>query len=307
MTAKENGWASIDVGGDAPSDAELLSRAHKADSVDACRALVREGRFTESFMMGTNGGAMFEPMLRPPPPPAPAEPGRAAPPGGTLQNVLGADERVAISDTSLIPARSVGLLRIVYGGAGIRWGTAWLIGPRTLATAAHNLVHPEHGNAIRLEVGMAYDGATARGGWHRITGNKLPQAWLHDPSDTNAADYAVIRIDDAGIGNRLGWFGFADYEDAKFRDLALNLFGYPMDVKRPFAMHGARGRAVGVDAGRIYYDCDAGGGMSGGPVVARFGEQRIAVGIHVGGGTTANTGTRLTAEAYQLFKAHEAW
>ncbi|WP_420347606.1 trypsin-like serine peptidase [Pelagibius sp.] len=266
-------------------------------------------------MEATNGGALFEDILRTDLRSAPwKEPDAVGDDSGTgyidteLQNVIGgSDERTLINDTSRIPARSIGLLKIIPGDGIARYGTAWLIGPRTLATAAHNLFHPEAGETRRLDVGLAYDGRSARGGWHHVIDNAFDQGWRRAPSEGSPFDYAVIKIANPEIGNKLGWFGFADYEDVKFGNMAVNIFGYPMDLRR-FHMYGVRGRVLDVDGGRIFYNCDAGGGMSGGPVIARFPDgQRIAVGIHVAGGLHSNVGTRINDAAFQLFETHRDW
>lgn len=311
MTSHDPRWAQHKLAIPAGEYNLLRCRDGKTDAADASQLHVRAGRFTNSFMMGTNGGATYETLLRPAPRGLAQPEGDIQPaplPSGALHNVFGHDDRRLVQDTSQIPARSIGLLKIFMESGSIRYGTAWLIGPRVLATAGHNLVHPDAGRTARLEVGLAYDGTSPRGGWHKVIDNRLPQAWLDEPSTENPNDFAVLQIADPEVGNRLGWFGFADYEDAKFPNMLLNLFGYPMDQKlKRFCMYGTTGRVLGVDEHRIYFDCDASGGMSGGPVIARFGEQRIAVGIHVAGGETGNAATRLTANAYELFKAHESW
>ena len=327
-------WAGVRLRDEAADEAGLLGVDAKNDSDDASRRHVRGHQFSDSFMMGTNGGATYEELLRPRNPAAGTAVAVAAaaaadddtygaaaakrtgrprvPRQGLhrhgLQNVLGgSDDRIRIDDTSLIPARSIGLLKIRPEDGEERFGTAWLIGPRTLATAAHNLLHPEAGPTVSLEVGLAFDGNAARGGWHKIVDNKFSEAWRDDPSGDNPSDFAVIRIADATVGNKLGWFGYANYEDAKFGDLAVNIFGYPMDVAAPFHMYGSKGRIVSIGQRRIFYDCDAGGGMSGGPVVALFGEKRIAVGIHVAGGAASNVATRITGPAFDLFERHKSW
>jgi V8-like Glu-specific endopeptidase len=298
-----------------PCASDLLSRDEKHDRIDSSQTLVRGKRFRGSFMEATNGGALYEDILRSDRPSIPrdepdtiAGDGVAAPGDTGLQNVLGgSDERRLIADTSRIPARAIGLLKIVPELGPERYGTAWLIGPRTLATAAHNLFHPEVGETRRLDVGLAYDGRSARGGWHRVIDNAFDLGWRHSPAEGSPFDYAVIKIANAEVGNKLGWFGFADYEDAKFGNMALNIFGYPLDLLR-FHMYGVRGRVLHVDGGRIFYDCDAGGGMSGGPVIARFPDgQRVAVGIHVAGGLHSNVGTRINDAAFKLFEAHRNW
>ncbi len=304
-------WERIALA-DAPAcESDVVALDQRDDRIDSSQALVRGKRFRGSYMKATNGGATFEDLLQSDRVAAEAGPARDAAEAGAeepgLQNVLGgSDERVLVADTSRIPARSIGLLKIMPADGILRYGTAWLIGPRTLATAAHNLLHPQVGETRRLDVGMAYDGKTARGGWHRVVDCAFDLGWRRSPSVGSPYDYAVLKIENSAIGNRLGWFGFADYEDAKFGNLAVNIFGYPMDRKR-FHMYGVKGRVLDADGGRVFYDCDAGGGMSGGPVIARFDGQRIAVGVHVAGGRHSNVGTRINDAAYRLFDEHREW
>lgn len=299
----------------------LLNTDGKEDALDASHAGVRAGRFSDSYLMATNGGATYEDVLRPSSgidmpvdeesPPAPAPP-TLMPSGGDeagLQNVLGQDDRKLIRDTSRIPARSIGLVRISMANGESRFGTAWLIGPRTLATAAHNLLHPTAGPARRLDVALAYDGRIAQGGWHRVIDNHFPAVWRRNPDEDNPFDFAVLKIANANVGNRFGWLGFADYEDRKFENMILNVFGYPLDnlTQHKYHLYGSAGRATGIDENRIFFDCDAGPGMSGGPVIARFGEHRIAVGIHVAGGYPSNVATRLNDVAYGLLQRFRSW
>lgn len=307
------GWASVPLQYAAPPEPESLCLDGKCEGGDPHLGHVRDGRFADSFMMASNGGSSHETMLRvwqsrqvadaPP-----RDPARTVPRRPGLHSVIGgSDERIEIRDTSLTPARSVGLLRIGTRSGPPLWGTAWLIGPRTLATAAHNVIDPASGPVRTLDVAMAYDGRNARGGWHRIVDNRVPVPWQEDPGPANPFDFAVLRIEDATVGNKLGWFGFSDYEDAKFADLAVNLYGYSLDEQPQFAMYGSVGRVREVDDRRIHHDCDSAGGMSGGPLMAKFGDHRIAVGIHVGGDASENFATRITAEAFSLFNEFRAW
>lgn len=304
----------IDLDHRRPNQELLLSFDGKEDAKSSSLSLVRQGRFRDSYMMATNGGATYENALRP----QILLPGnvRSAVAHGAdfavkdgnpeLQNVHGdRDDRVLITDTSQIPARCVGLLKILPADSIMRYGTAWLIGPRTLATAAHNLIHPEAGRTRAMDVGLAFDGVRARGGWHRVVDNALSQGWEQDLVVGSPYDFAVIKIDNSEVGNRLGWFGFADYEDDRFENMIVNIFGYPMDLLQG-NMYGVAGRILGVDPGHLHYDCDTGGGMSGAPVIARFGEQRIAVGIHAAGGAGANIATRINDVAHALFTRHSS-
>lgn len=301
-------WDNVQLG-HIEAEYQILQKQKKDDAVDLSKHLVRSRRFVPSYMMATNGGAMYESILRPVG--ANLEGSSNETPKSEeadfLENVIGpSDDRILITDTSHIPARSIGLLEITPEFGPPRYGTAWLIGPRALATAAHNLVHPQAGAAKSMRVGLACDGVSARGGWHKITDNAFDSRWKGNMVAGSPFDFAVLKIEDASVGEKLGWFGFADFEDAKFGDLLVNVFGYPMD-RKTFHMYGSVGRVRSVDDGNLFYDCDAGGGMSGGPVIARFGERRIAVGIHVAGGTNSNVGTRINDLAFKLFKSHRDW
>ncbi|GGE47184.1 hypothetical protein GCM10011317_01930 [Niveispirillum cyanobacteriorum] len=291
-------------------EAELLDLTDKSDAVDASRHMVREGRFKNSFMMGTNGGSTYERMLRPSAPHP--ESALTGPVGqesasGGLHNLGSPNALQLIADTSRIPARSVALLSITPEKGPMRYGTAWLIGPRTLATAAHNLLHPEVGATQAMLVHLAFDGHVARGGTYRVIDNHFLSGWRQRSSDISPLDFAVIKIEDPEIGNRRGWFGFADYEDAKFNNMIVNVFGHPATRPRA-AMYGSAGRVVQSDPGFLWYDCQTEGGMSGGPVIAVFGEERIAVGIHIaGGGGSNNRGARLNNAAYDMFMQYQSW
>ena len=166
-------WQTIKLDTALQNERIYLQIEDKDDGIDSSRLLVRKSRFCSSFMMASNGGATFEDLLRPSAsaalPPSDDDSVRVLEQTHGLQNVLGGtDERRLITDTSYIPARSVGLLKVLPEDGVLRYGTAWLIGPRTLATAAHNLLHPRVGPTRRLDVGLAYDGKVARGGWHSV-------------------------------------------------------------------------------------------------------------------------------------------
>ncbi len=207
-------WDEHDLDEDNVDEEFLLSVDGKEDGGDHSLAGVREGRFANSYMVGTNGGATYEDDIRPtaPKPGDVSEQQTVESPDkhpemdsdGGLQNVHGRDDRQIVRDTSRIPARSIGLLRILYESGKTRYGTAWLIGPRTLATAAHNLLDPREGRAKKLAVGLGFDGQNPRGGWHRIVDARYPSTWSKSPSAENPHDFAVIKIENPKVGNRFG-------------------------------------------------------------------------------------------------------
>ncbi len=303
-------WASIPMSSASAAVTNLLNLEHKDDISDAMRRHVRDGRFADSFMVATNGGSTFERILRPS-----SEEARElspksspSPPQPGLHNIGSSSPRFVVKNPTLLPCRCVALVKILPETGGEFWGTAWLIGPRTFATAAHNLLHPVHGRTSRMFVSPGYDGIRESGQWYAVKCNRLSQSWLDNPSDKNPHDFAVIRIDEAEVGNRLGWFGFADYADEKFPDFAINAFGYPVNDEPRFTMHGATGRVARPDPDRIYYNCDMAGGMSGSPIFALYGDHRIAVGIHAAADPLGGfVGTRIDAAVFDLFSKYKNW
>lgn len=215
--------------------------------------------------------------------------------GSSLQNVIGRDDRVTISDTTDLPWRCIALLSITYGGGHRSLGTAWFCGPKALATAGHNVHHPEHGPAQTIMVSPAYDGVKAPFGTYPAARMWCPAVWSarHDP----ASDYGAILLADATVGSRLGWFGYAAYHDDRLTSLLVNVSGYPSD-KSVRTQYYNGGRLAGLEAQFLHYEFDTENGMSGSPIFALFGRQRIAVGIHTSGDAASNRACRIDQDVF---------
>jgi V8-like Glu-specific endopeptidase len=165
------------------------------------------------------------------------------------------------------------------------WGTASLLGVRTIMTASH-MVPWSSSNWKALFVPAYYDGASIHGTWAASWVTNAQGYSSHDQGD----DMAVMRLD-VPLGNSLGWFGFKTYND-DWEDLNVwTLPGYPYD-KDPFNP-GSRpwlhlnfpiidddNDGAGVE---LEYQADTEGGQSGAPVFAWFDGAPYVVGTHSGG------------------------
>lgn len=216
--------------------------------------------------------------------------------GYTLQNVIGADNLVPVPDTTGLPWRGIALLSITYDGGVRATGTAWFLGERTLGTAGHNIRHPVYGPANEIMVSPAYDGSIAPFGTFRAVQTYCDARWLAGDADA-AFDFGALKIADATVGRRLGWFGFAAYDNRQLHKLLLNVSGYPVD-RAPRTQYYNGGRLEGTDDRFLRYAFDTVGGMSGAPIFARFDQQRVVVGIHTGGNERTNRARRIDAEVY---------
>ncbi|MCG8927430.1 serine protease [Lentzea sp. CC55] len=162
------------------------------------------------------------------------------------------------------------------------WGTASLLGVRTILTASH-VVPWGSSNWKALFVPAFYDGASIHGAWAASWVTNAQGYRNHAQGD----DMAVMRLD-VPLGNSLGWFGFRTYNSAWQDQNVWTLPGYPWDKdsgNRPwlhlnFPIIDDDNDGAGVE---LEYRADTEGGQSGAPVFAWFNGSPDVVGTHSGG------------------------
>lgn len=162
------------------------------------------------------------------------------------------------------------------------WGTASLLGARTILTASH-VVPWRSGNWKALFVPAFYDGASIHGTWAASWVTNAHGYSSHSQGD----DMAVLRLD-VPLGTNLGWFGFRTYHPAWEDHSVWTLPGYPWDKdsgNRPwlhlnFPIIDDDNDGAGVE---LEYQADTEGGQSGAPVFAWFNGSADVVGTHSGG------------------------
>lgn len=165
------------------------------------------------------------------------------------------------------------------------WGTASLLGARTIMTASH-VVPWGSSNWKALFVPAYYNGASIHGAWAASWVTNAQGYSTHSQGD----DMAVMRLD-VPLGNNLGWFGFRTYTSDLEDQNIWTLPGYPWDkdpgnpAYRPwmhenFPIIDDDNDGAGVE---LEYRADTEGGQSGAPVYAWFGGSPLVVGTHSGG------------------------
>ncbi|MGG5751900.1 trypsin-like serine peptidase [Zafaria sp. Z1313] len=162
------------------------------------------------------------------------------------------------------------------------WGTAGLLGTRTILTASH-VVPWGSANWKALFVPAFYDGASIHGSWAASWVTNVRGYQRHAQGD----DMAVLRLA-VPLGNNLGWFGFQTYRPAWQDRNIWTLPGYPWDKdggNRPwlhlnFPIIDDDNDGAGVE---LEYRADTEGGQSGAPVFAWFSGTPCVVGTHSGG------------------------
>lgn len=215
------------------------------------------------------------------------------------ESVCGRDDRVRRSPANSIPWRMICQLIITRADNRQSRCTGWFIGPRTLMTAGHCVYsHSAGGWAKRIEVIPGMDASSRPFGSAVGTSFRSVTGWTRKKKPEY--DYGAIILPNNTLGNRVGWFGFANLKTSSLRNLLVNNSGYPGD--KPFGTQWYNaGRITRVTSKRLYYMFDTAGGQSGSPVWRYKDGKRHAVGIHAYGGCP-NKSVRINKEVFGNMK-----
>ncbi|MGQ0572755.1 MAG: trypsin-like serine peptidase [Pseudonocardia sp.] len=187
------------------------------------------------------------------------------------------------------PLRCIGRLEVHVPGQQTRFGTATLVGRRTIVTSAHLM--PRNGAAGQwgvLFVPAFFDGGSTVGmaSWceqyrHVVHPNDVSDS-------TQDRDIAVLRLYDP-LGDALGWFGIKTYDDDWEDEARWTLVGYP-DITGNPPMRPTRQSGIRVidddpsgDWTEVEHRGDASSGNSGGPLWGTFPDGHFLIGVHSGG------------------------
>ena len=222
--------------------------------------------------------------------------------------VLGPDNRVQITNTQEYPWRVHASL-LITARDGSRWiGTGWFIGRHTLATAGHCVFITNSGVPGRdgwvqsVQVMPGRNGSTLPYGSVTSSNLRTVNAWANNGNPEY--DYGAIILS-TDLGAQTGWFGIGAYTDATLNGSTVNISGYPGD--KPGGTQWYHSDAVsGVGPRKVFYVVDSAGGQSGSAVYRVDNGARYGVAVHAYGGSTSNSGTRITQEVFNNLVAWSA-
>lgn len=220
--------------------------------------------------------------------------------GPSAEAVIGQDDRVQITTTSVYPWRVHASLRITAND-GSQWiGTGWFCGPHTLITAGHcvfirNSGVPNRDGWVRsITVIPGRNGAQQPFGSVVSTNFRTVVGWAN--SGNEEYDYGAIILS-TDLGSTTGWLGLGVYTDATLLASVANISGYPGDQPAGTQWYHAR-KVTSVGPRKVYYDVDTFGGQSGSAVYRIADGHRYAIAVHAYGGSTTNSGTRITTGVF---------
>jgi V8-like Glu-specific endopeptidase len=212
-----------------------------------------------------------------------------------LEAVIGNDDRVKVAKAMLSanPWRQICSLRIKSKSGQVYAGTAWFIGPKTLATAGHCVyLQKDGGWAASIEVIPARFGDSTPFGTLESKRFSAVDGWT--VQNLRDFDYGVIHLDSSSVGQQVGNFEVQSFPDALLTNVVAKVSGYPADREQAKFQYFHERPIQTLTPTRISYDIDTFGGQSGSPIWEDTAEHGVvAIGIHTNAGLSSNSGTRI--------------
>lgn len=205
-----------------------------------------------------------------------------------------------VADTTVYPWRAVAYLDIVTvarNGSKENWrGTGFLVSPRTLVTAGHNVYFHDHGgwaNSIEVHPGRNANGSP----YGAVVARKFFSVRGWTDGRSNDYDYGAIVLDQ-DLGTSLGYFGLLEPSVQQLAKSELQLAGYSNPSGEQVGGQG-RSQSPTTDL-RIYYDVPTAIGQSGAPLWFR--DDPRAVAVHGYESSAYNSGVRVNAAVHSQLR-----
>ncbi len=209
-----------------------------------------------------------------------------------LENVIGIDTRVQVTNTTDVSVRKIGRI-----GLGC---TATLISPRLVLTAGHCVFNRKTGKWYEnLDFTPGQNGNAKPFG--TIAWSRAVSVNGYTKDGKTESDYAVIVLKES-VGNALGWMAFG-YSSDLGNQTTVNIKGYPGDKPQGTMWHSSCKIALAT-SDLLTYPCSTFAGNSGSAVYRYVPakNERIIYGVHTNGGKTYNWGTRITKAKFDRLK-----
>lgn len=213
------------------------------------------------------------------------------------RSIIGADDRVQITDTTVAPYQSA-----VFIGANGASGSGSVIGKNTVLTAAHVVIGiKDNPNTDSSYVVPGRNGANLPYGKFKIKEVHIPQGYLDNRRTDD--DYAVITLEPnegKSIGDIVKQNPIA-LTDSISLGSEVSSMGYPGD--KPWGtLWETKGKIIGKETTNLIdYDFDTFGGQSGSSV---FNDKQEVIAVHSAGGGNRNVGVKLNSEHFAFVLEH---
>lgn len=169
----------------------------------------------------------------------------------------------------------------------VTYGTAFIFANGALMTAGHCVYDSSKGWVSYVTVSPSRKGLSCPFGTLRSTTIHTNTAWISS-GDSNY-DYAVVEVG-SQIGKSTGLFGFTTSSST---GTSVIVNGYAGGKQQQQWL--MSGKITATTTNKVAYAIDTNDGQSGSPI---YNNSYEAVGIHTGGNSTNNSGTRITSSLY---------
>lgn len=229
--------------------------------------------------------------------------------GVSTLGIIGNDNRTQITNTTQSPYAAICYIEAGFDSNNdgvaddhIR-GSGSLIGPNTVATAAHVIYSDEHdvwASYVRVYPGK--NGSSNPYGYTTASTKIISGYWNSTYNFPSYGDWGLIELS-SPMGNTCGYLGLSAGVST---NLSVNVTGYPAD-KSTITMWKAPGKLTKIEDNYLYHDCDMVPGSSGSPIYNSY-NQLVGINtceyyIKETGEYTENAGPRLTTSLFQYFNS----
>jgi V8-like Glu-specific endopeptidase len=220
------------------------------------------------------------------------------------RSVIGADERLQITDTTVYPWRAIAYLALYdTEGNEVSGCSGTFVGPNVLLTAAHCLWDPKSGFTADIAVVPGRDAGFFPYGFVWADTWVVPNGYIDSGASDSNYDYGLVKLADGTLGQTVGWFVVSHLLTGTLNrpDFTPAIAGYPGDKPEGTMWAGLKEQFSFVDSQFLDYTIDTFGGQSGSAVFSADTDSPFLghiAGVHILGGETANTGRRANMELF---------
>ena len=201
--------------------------------------------------------------------------------------IIGSNDRVQLTESqySLSPYCMICKIEATFGQS-VYQGTGYLVGPRTVLTAAHVIYDSGWGTNVTLLFGAHWNSNNQYVYSSYVTNvTGLTMGNYYNTGDT-ADDWAIIDLG-FDIGDTYGWFGLTTVVTT---NMTMTVAGYPGDYNGNMVY--STGSVSNIETYKFRHYADTAGGESGAPIMP---VPFMSSGIHHGGyGTSYNEACRIS-------------